>query len=187
MTRRSLARAAQALRDSGVAAPPLAIVRVAHVGTNRRVMISVLCGIIPVPFVARGIGFDNASVIAVLIAEAVAAVVLVLAFFFILGRVLRRDAAFDVIGASLLIVTIRGLHFFGRLGVRRRWVPKLALSPADVAFAQVEPRRSMFDPARFVMREFGSEELMCELPDKNLLAFAAAIASLREGRPEPSY
>ena len=43
------------------------------------------------------------------------------------------------------------------------------------------------DNCLFVMREFGSEELVCELPDKNLLAFAAAIAALREGRPEPSY
>ena len=186
MTPKVLARAGAALREVGIAEQPVAATKIVVVGNTRRMLIAVVCGILPVALISRDLGFDKRSYLVEALGQLAIAVVLVVAFLAGFQRVTKRDPLLSSLGTGIMFITERGLHILTRRGVRRTWTPTLRLASADVSLAQLEPRRSMFDPPRLVLRRFRGEPLTYELPERHLMDFAKAVAELRQDRADPS-
>jgi hypothetical protein len=177
VTPRMLATATKALRDNGVKENPVTAVRVGVVGQFRRQMIAVMIGILGMTALTQVLGLRDASVMALLLSQFALAVVLIIVLSQVLIRTLRGDPLLGGARAALLVVTNTGVRLFPLSGTRRVGAVALTLELEDLAFAHIEPRRSIFDLPRFVFGHIGGA-MAYEIAGKDVLALRHAIEHL---------
>ena len=174
-----LAVATTALRDNGVKENPVAVMRLGVVGVFRRQMIGLMLGILGMTALTQVLGLRGSSIIALLSAQVAMAVVLVVLLQLLLSRTLKGDALLDGARAALLVVTDSGVRLFPLSGLRRVGPVALTLELGDLAFAHIEPRRSIFDLPRFVFGHTGGA-MSYEIAGKDVLSLRHAIERLEE-------
>ncbi|MEO6122371.1 MAG: hypothetical protein ABIR32_01580, partial [Ilumatobacteraceae bacterium] len=81
--------------------------------------------------------------------------------------------------AALLVVTDTGVRLFPLSATRRVGSVALTLELDDLAFAHIEPRRSIFDLPRFVFGHLGGA-MSYEIAGKDVLALRHAIERLEQ-------
>ena len=172
-----LATATRALRDNGVKDIPITAIRVGVIGQFRRQMIAVMIGILGMTALTQVLGLRGESLVVLLASQVALAVALILVLSQVLARTLKGDPLLDGARAALLVVTGTGVRLFPLSGTRRVGPVALTLELEDLAFAHIEPRRSIFDLPRFVFGHIGGA-MSYEIAGKDVLALRHAIERL---------
>lgn len=179
MTPRMLALATKALRDNGSRENPSTAIRIGVIGQFRRQMIAVMIGVLGMTLLTQVLGLRGRSVISLLVTQFAIALVLIVILALVLARTLKGDPLLDGARAALLVITSTGLRLFPLSGFRRVGPVVLTLDIDDLAFAHLEPRRSIFDLPRFVFGHLGGA-MSYEIAGKDVLQLRHAIERLEE-------
>lgn len=172
-----LAAATKALRANGVIENPVAVVRVGVIGAFRRQMIAVMIGILGMTVLTQVLGLRGSSIVALLASQFALALALIIVLMQVLSRTLKGDPLLDGARAALLVVTDSGVRLFSYSASRRVGPVALTLELDDLAFAHIEPRRSIFDLPRFVFGHLGGA-MSYEIAGKDVLQLRHAIERL---------